>query len=320
MAELLSGQVTAFFLFDVAEGVDLPTVRSSVGASAESPRSRPSPAVPAYVQYQDPPVQFDAEAIGAADAGRPAGALQGVRLRRLLAVADAAVPRVLGRPPRPRAVHHFVAARSARRSGCAARRTNACSRRCTNPRRRSCRRTTSSTRSPASTARRRATRCSPRMATISRACCVARCEPLSAQERDEVLRHRLSYLASDLVVPSWNGAFVYDTESGLPGALEILEFANSQLLQFRYYDQRSTGTDADLRPAPEDAVVRAVDRTPLHRGRARAARALHRRQRADRPDGERAEAGRRRLRGAAARPRGRPARSRRRGRTRYGTS
>jgi hypothetical protein len=63
-------------------------------------------------------------------------------------------------------------------------------------------------------------------------------EPLSAQERDEVLRHRLSYLASDLVVPSWNGAFVYDTELGVPGALEILEFANSQLLQFRYYDQR----------------------------------------------------------------------------------
>jgi hypothetical protein len=61
-------------------------------------------------------------------------------------------------------------------------------------------------------------------------------EPLSTQERDEVLRHRLSYLASDLVVPSWNGAFVYDTEPGVAGALEILEFANSQLLQFRYYD------------------------------------------------------------------------------------
>ena len=63
-------------------------------------------------------------------------------------------------------------------------------------------------------------------------------QTLSAQERDEVLRHRLSYLASDLVVPSWNGAFVYDSEAGVPGALEILEFANSQLLQFRYYDQR----------------------------------------------------------------------------------
>jgi hypothetical protein len=61
-------------------------------------------------------------------------------------------------------------------------------------------------------------------------------EPLSAQERDEVLRHRLSYLTNDLVVPTWNGAFVYDTEAGAQAALEILEFANSQLLEFRYYD------------------------------------------------------------------------------------
>jgi len=36
--------------------------------------------------------------------------------------------------------------------------------------------------------------------------------PLSAQERDEVLRHRISYLASDLMVPTWNAAFIYDTE------------------------------------------------------------------------------------------------------------
>lgn len=58
-----------------------------------------------------------------------------------------------------------------------------------------------------------------------------------------MLRHRLSYLATDLVVPSWNGAFVFDTEAGMAGALEILEFANSQLLQYRYYDQR---LDRDL--------------------------------------------------------------------------
>ena len=61
-------------------------------------------------------------------------------------------------------------------------------------------------------------------------------EPLSTQERSEVLRHGMSYLANDLVIPTWNGAFVYDTEAGAQGALEILEFANSQLLQFRYYD------------------------------------------------------------------------------------
>ena len=53
MAEPLSGQVTAFFLFDVAEGVDLAAVRGLLGASTESPRLAVKPAVPAYVQYQD---------------------------------------------------------------------------------------------------------------------------------------------------------------------------------------------------------------------------------------------------------------------------
>jgi hypothetical protein len=60
---------------------------------------------------------------------------------------------------------------------------------------------------------------------------------LSRQERDEILRHRISYLADDLVIPTWNVAFVYDTPAGAQAALEIVEFANSQLLQFRYYDE-----------------------------------------------------------------------------------
>jgi len=60
--------------------------------------------------------------------------------------------------------------------------------------------------------------------------------PLSRQEEEEVLRNRLSYLADDLVIPTWNGAFIYDTESGAAAALELFEFANSQLLEFRYYD------------------------------------------------------------------------------------
>ncbi len=61
-------------------------------------------------------------------------------------------------------------------------------------------------------------------------------QPLSRQEQEEVLRARLSYLANDLVVPTWNAAFVYDTEAGGAAALELFEFANSQLLEFRYYD------------------------------------------------------------------------------------
>ena len=51
-----------------------------------------------------------------------------------------------------------------------------------------------------------------------------------------MLRNRLSYLADDLVIPTWNGAFIYDTEAGAAATLELFEFANSQLLEFRYYD------------------------------------------------------------------------------------
>jgi hypothetical protein len=38
-------------------------------------------------------------------------------------------------------------------------------------------------------------------------------------------------------VPTWNAAFVYDNETGTQATLEIFEFANSQLLEFRYYDE-----------------------------------------------------------------------------------
>ena len=63
-------------------------------------------------------------------------------------------------------------------------------------------------------------------------------QPLSLQEREEVLRHRMSYLADDLVVPAWNAAFVLDTAASVGPILEILEFANSQLLEFRYHDDQ----------------------------------------------------------------------------------
>ena len=62
-------------------------------------------------------------------------------------------------------------------------------------------------------------------------------QPLSRQERETVLRQGLSYLADDLVVPAWNAAFIYDAVPPVLQAIEILEFANSQLLEFKYYDE-----------------------------------------------------------------------------------
>jgi hypothetical protein len=65
--------------------------------------------------------------------------------------------------------------------------------------------------------------------------------PLGWQEVDEVLQHRLSYFPGDLIVPAWNAAFVCDNEAGVQAAHEIIEFVNSQLLEFRYYDELLEG-------------------------------------------------------------------------------
>ena len=62
-------------------------------------------------------------------------------------------------------------------------------------------------------------------------------QALSRQEREEVLRHRLSYLVDDTVVPAYNAAFVLDTPAGAAATLEALEAVNSQLLEFRYHDE-----------------------------------------------------------------------------------
>lgn len=74
-------------------------------------------------------------------------------------------------------------------------------------------------------------------------------QPLSAQEQEEVLRNRISYFTSDLVVPTWNAAFLYDTPSAAAELLELFEFANSQLLEYRYYDALLDGELGHLYPA-----------------------------------------------------------------------
>ena len=65
-------------------------------------------------------------------------------------------------------------------------------------------------------------------------------QPLSDGERQEVLQSRISYYPSDLAVIGWNAAFVYDTPSGAETAIQLLQYANSQLLEFRHYDDLLT--------------------------------------------------------------------------------
>ncbi len=65
--------------------------------------------------------------------------------------------------------------------------------------------------------------------------------PLSKGECGEVLHSQISYYPGDVAVIGWNAAFIYDTAAGAETAIEMLEYANSQLLEFRHYDELLTG-------------------------------------------------------------------------------
>jgi hypothetical protein len=60
---------------------------------------------------------------------------------------------------------------------------------------------------------------------------------LSDGERAEILGSRISYYPTDLAVIGWNAAFIYDTQAGAETAIQLLQYANSQLLEFRHYDE-----------------------------------------------------------------------------------
>jgi hypothetical protein len=63
---------------------------------------------------------------------------------------------------------------------------------------------------------------------------------LSDGERQEILQGRISYYPNDLAVVGWNAAFLYDNNAGAETAIQLLEYANSQLLEFRHYDELLT--------------------------------------------------------------------------------
>lgn len=63
---------------------------------------------------------------------------------------------------------------------------------------------------------------------------------LAQSEREEMLQGRMSYYPNDLTIVAWNAAFIYDTDSAAESTIRLLEYANSQLLQFRHYDELLT--------------------------------------------------------------------------------
>jgi hypothetical protein len=235
MASIRAGQVVAFFLYDVAEAIDLDRVRGLIGGTVTA-RLSPKPTTPAYVQYQQPPVAVDGDIVQMAE-------LDGFRVR--FKMFDYGVISIALARPIPATWPALLA--------CALELYD-------NPKlaadaEQFCRRLIDRLR-PAMTAPREGLVTEDYLVFTATDLDDARTadaliaghghdiaqllrgerDALSVQEREEVLRHRISYLANDLVVPTWNAAFVYDTDAGAQAALEILEFANSQLLEFRYYD------------------------------------------------------------------------------------
>src|SRR5207248_4046410 len=59
---------------------------------------------------------------------------------------------------------------------------------------------------------------------------------LSADEVIDALSHRMSFGKDDVVIVDWNAALVVDKEA--EDILTILEFANVELLEMRFLDQR----------------------------------------------------------------------------------
>jgi hypothetical protein len=237
MATIAAGHITAVYLFDVAEEIDLAAVPRLLAAQPAPARLSPKPATPAYVQYQAPPLVVDGEAVQ-----RPE--IDGFRAR--FKIHSYGVISVSLSRPFAGTWADLIATgqRLIDGDGLAERAEGAC----------------------LDIARRlqpilerprtnlalsedyivfAVTQLDPPLEADALLAAhgddLARLlrgekAPLSAQERDEVLRHRISYLADDLVIPTWNAALVVDTEAGAQAALEIFEFVNSQLLEFRYYD------------------------------------------------------------------------------------
>lgn len=76
--------------------------------------------------------------------------------------------------------------------------------------------------------------------------------PLSEQARRDLLQQRFSYYVDDLVVLTWDRAFIYEPR-GDSDVVDILEVANAQLLEMRFYDEL---LDAEL-PRMYDLVEAA---------------------------------------------------------------
>src|SRR5215471_10264767 len=269
--EIPAGTLTALYLFDVSESIDLAGVRDAVGAGSEARLASKTP-TPAYVQYQAPPLVIEGETIGvSAIAGFSA---------RFKFFDYGVVSLALSRPfsgnwsDVVRVGQEYI--ENAALETCAEEAVRQIVSRCGSALSR-LRRLWLSEDYLVVVVHDIHDRPDADAVIATHGSHIAQflrgeIQPLSRQEQEEVLRARLSYLANDLVVPTWNAAFVYDTEAGGAAALELFEFANSQLLEFRYYDAL---LDAELA-----RIYPSLQRTSwwgnlVHRRATRTANELH---------------------------------------------
>jgi hypothetical protein len=228
-----SGSITAFYLFDIADEIDLAAVQRVLQAATARAKLQPKPYTPAYLQYQTPPLVIDAEALDLPEvvgcrvrikvydygivsfalsrafsgsweeltgAGQSVTGLDQQATEMCATVADRLRPALVrGRQPDLSEDYIVFAVTEL---------------------------------SERVTSDQLIARDGDAIAGLLR----GEAGVLSRQELEEVLRHRISYLEDDLAIPTWSTALVVDTEAGVHAALEIFEFANSQLLEFRYYD------------------------------------------------------------------------------------
>ena len=288
MGTIAAGSITAFFLFDVADSIDLGSVQRLI-ASTVPTRFTPKPPAPPYVQYREPPVIVEGAALAPAD-------VEGFSIR--LKAFDYGVISVAMTRPAPEGwdqllgegLHWYDNPRLAEAAL------------------RLCR--TMVERVQVALARPRGEyltedylvfaitkiegQPTAEQLMASHGHTIAQLlrgerEPLSSQERAEVMRHAILLPRQRRGGANMEQAFVYDSEAGVHGALEILEFANSQLLQFRYYDELLDTELARIYASCRGALAQSVFGRQIHARNPPAARALHRRQRADRQNRERAE-------------------------------
>jgi hypothetical protein len=76
-------------------------------------------------------------------------------------------------------------------------------------------------------------------------------QALSPGEEREVLASSLSYYPADVLVVGWLAALVYDTPEGAAPLIQLLEYANTQLLEYRRYDEILTALLRDAYAALE---------------------------------------------------------------------